>query len=167
MDVELIVALITIVGAVAAALKWGKNAVRWLWRWLERLRPRDAFRTVFFPTQCTWQMHHKKDTGEPVLMALQARCKITNVSKEDAFLVRVYIKKPFTEGTMFLTDVVTGQILRGHWEFPPNLPIDATVSLTVEPPVARLGEPFRTRIIFVDSHDIEYRTRKLTFASIK
>ena len=93
-----IAAVVTIIGGVFAAIKWGRGALTRLWRFFSRYKPRVPRETVRILPQfhhCWWGKGAV--SGKPG-MHLVGKWYVTNITGDPVLLLGTRIARPRTDG---------------------------------------------------------------------
>jgi hypothetical protein len=146
--------VVTIVGAVFVAARWGRTIIRALRLRLTRFKPtvpRETIRVV--PSRNIWWHMGSRD-GEPTMQVV-TRWLVTNISDRPTMVAAASMSR--------------GWFRRGHEAYMimrETIPVGATVEIMIDfwaqPPFRKKDESFSTRLTLVDHLGNRHRTDTLT-----
>jgi hypothetical protein len=159
---EILAAIVTIVGGLYAAWKWGRTVVESLWRRLTRYRPRVPRETVRILPQvrgCRWNIGSV--SGVPA-MQVNGHWYATNITGSPVLLLGARLVSPATEGHMIAVRHPERN-LYGHFPILPGATTEVSTLFWVIPPSRREGEDFVSDVLFLDQYGNRHKIKKVRF----
>jgi hypothetical protein len=165
MDYQTIIAmaaLVTILGGIFAALKWGRNSLKRIWYFLFRYKPKVPRETIRILPQlrgCRWS---NGTVGNKPAMHVIGRWHVTNITGDPVLLLSARLVKPKTEGYVFTRH--PEQNMFGRYPVLPGGTTEVDTGFWIVPPVARAGEDFRSTAILIDQYGNEHKIKNVVFS---
>jgi hypothetical protein len=159
---EILAAVVTIVGGFYATWKWGRTAVGSLRRWLTRYRPRVPRETVRILPQvhgCRWNMGSV--SGVPA-MQINGRWYATNITGDPVLLLGARLVSPATEAHFVIVRHSEGDIF-GDFPILPRATTEVSTLFWVIPLRRREGEDFVSNVLFLDQYGNRHKIKKVRF----
>ena len=144
--IETLAAVVTILGGIAAFIKWGPKV------------PRETVRLIPQYHHNWWSLGSLK--GEP---AMQVVCDwyITNISDVDVVICGVSLRKPKTIGHIFVRH--PDRNIYGSYSIPPGCTTEVRADFWIQPPICKEDEPLVVDVDFMDQFGNSHRVRKVKF----
>ncbi|HUU53394.1 MAG TPA: hypothetical protein VMY87_00610 [Armatimonadota bacterium] len=141
-------AAVTVLGGVVAFLRYGRAVRAHVGRWLTRLlgRGQDYLRIVELPEGSWWG---SGSVGGDAAMQVVGKWSITNTRDDELSLVRVYIREPNVEGSVFTRD--PDGTLFGQFALRPRTATQASTDFWIRPPIREKGQDLCVDVVFVDN----------------
>lgn len=158
---EILVAIVTVVGGIYAAIRWGKDAAIAVWRWLTRYRPRVPRETVRILPQmrgCWWSMGSV--SGKPAMQVV-GRWYVTNITGDPVLLLAAQLTKPPTDGHVLVKH--PEQNVFGRYPILPGATTEGSSDFWVIPPRRKEGEDFISDVLLIDQYSNRHRIKKVRF----
>ena len=160
-----IAAIVTILGGVFAAFKWGRGFMVGVWRFVTRYKPKVPRETIRILPQmhgCWWG--NGSVSGKPAMQVV-GRWHVTNITGDNVRLLGAKLLKPKTEGNV-LTRHPRENIF-GSYPILPGETTEVTSDFWVIPPVRKEGEDFKTSVVLIDQYGNEHKTKNVIFTGLK
>ena len=155
LPVGIIGSLITIGGFLFAVLR----IIPELARFIGRLFKKESIyydvpkRTVVFAlmrsNSCRWQLGK---SGARPLMLLNGETVLTNLTKERVRIIGTIIKKPYTEGQVWVKSQLASTYSGIPVDIPPKGTADVVFMFQISPPASKPGRSFRCKLALVDQY---------------
>lgn len=157
----MVAAIITIVGAIYAALRWGGGLVHKLWHAVSRYKPKVPRETVRVLPQvgsCWWG---EGKVGDRPAMQVVGGWHVTNITGNPVRLLAARISRPRTEG--YLLARHPEENVYGSYPILPGQTTEVSSDFWVIPPVRKVGEDFKATVILTDQYGNEHKIKNVAF----
>jgi hypothetical protein len=168
MDYQLIgaiAAIVTILGGIFAAFKWGRRFLVRLWHFVSRYKPkvpRESIRVLPQMHGCWWS--NGSVSGKPAMQVV-GRWHVTNITGDNIRVLAARTSKPKTTGHV-LTRHPNDNVF-GSYPILPGETTEVSSDFWIVPPVRKEGEDFKTAVILVDQYGNEHKIKNVVFKGPK
>ena len=156
-----IAAIVTILGGVFAAFKWGRHLFIKIWHFVTRYKPkvpRESIRVLPQIRGCRWS--NGSVSGKPAMQVI-GRWHVTNITGDNVLLLGAKIKKPKTEGHALTRH--PRESIFGSYPILPGETTEVCSDFWIIPPMREEGEDFRTTVILTDQYGNEHKIKNVIF----
>lgn len=168
MDYQLIgaiAAVVTILGGIFAAVKWGRSFLLRLLHFVTRFKPKVPRETIRVLPQihgCFWG--NGSVSGKPAMQVV-GKWHVTNITGDNVLLLGVKTLKPRTEGHV-LTRHPRENIF-GSYPILPGETTEVSSDFWIVPPMRKEGEDLRTSVVLIDQYGNEHKIKNVVFKGPK
>ena len=159
--IEVIAALITIVGGVYAAMRWGKHLIKKVWHTFSRYNPpvpRETVRVLPQVHGCWWG--EGSVSGRPATQVV-GQWHATNITGDPVQLLATRIARPHTYGHV-LTRHPEENIF-GSYPILPGQTTEVHSDFWIVPPVRKVGEDLKATVFLTDQYGNDHRIKNVIF----
>ena len=160
--------LIAVVAGILLALifNFWEKIKSWLKRFFNALRapedgsaiPNTSFRFVVKSTETFW---HLGNRGNEPSMQVILRCSVTNITNGYAKIVECVVKAKNVEHV--LPSLINNGKASLDCTFLPRSTSRLDLHFWITPPACKIGETFKTDIIFIDQFGNEHKLKRVEF----
>ncbi len=168
MDYQLIgaiAAIVTILGGVFAAFKWGRGSLVSAWHFVTRYKPKVPRETIRILPQirgCWWG--NGSVAGKPAMQVV-GRWHVTNITGDNVRLLGARIIKPKTEGHVLTRH--PHENIFGSYPILPGETTEVDSDFWIIPPMRKEGEEFKTPVVLIDQYGNEHKIKNVVFTGPK
>jgi len=168
MDYQLIGAIagiVTILGGIFAAFKWGRGLLVKAWHFVTRSKPKVPRETIRILPQmrgCWWG--NGSVAGKPAMQVV-GRWHVTNITGDNVRLLGARLLKPKTEGHVLTRH--PQENIYGSYPILPGETTEVDSDFWVIPPMRKEGEDFKTSVVLIDQYGNEHKIKNVIFAGPK
>ena len=168
MDYQLIgaiAAIVTILGGIFAAVKWGKSFLLKLLHFVTRFKPKVPRETIRVLPQiqgCWWG--NGSVSGKPAMQVV-GKWHVTNITGDNVLLLGVKTLKPRTEGHVFTRH--PRENIYGSYPILPGETTEVSSDFWIVPPMRKEGEDLKTTVVLIDQYGNEHKIKNVVFKGPK
>jgi hypothetical protein len=160
-SIQLIAAIIAIIGALFAAIKWGMRFLGWSWRIISHRSKGIPNKTMkIVPQIHGFKWSEGSSSGKPA-MFLHAHLNVTNITRGPIRLLAARIKRPCTDGEILIRHPT--DICFGNYPVLPGRTTDVHLEFRVMPPVRKPGENLKAKLFLIDQFGNKHKIRGIVF----
>ena len=156
-----LVGLITIAGFIFVFLKFGGRIASKIWSLCMYSRKENKLDYLKIIPQTNSQWWSFGTIGGRPAMQVVGDFYITNVSGGNLTLLKAYIDRPRSEGSVMTRHHASE--MYGQYHIRPGGPIPIRVDFFIEPPVCKQGQFFKATVTLVDHYGHEHQIKNIMF----
>jgi len=159
--IGLIAAVVTIIGGIFAAIKWGKGVLGKLWHFVFRYKPRVPRETVKVLPQvhgCWWG--EGSVSGKPAMQVV-GQWHVTNITGDPVQLLGTRIGRPRTDGHVLTRH--PNENIFGRYPILPGQTTEVHSNFWIAPPVRKVGEDLKVTVFLTDQYGNDHKIKNVVF----